>query len=182
MKRILVSLLALLFAALAPVQADNLFRNGDIFEMRLSGPPEEFTKEFNLVLTVDEGSVNLPLIGRVTAVGMSSTQLASSIERRLKDAKIFTIANVNITQNSSQNQRIIIVGGSVRQPGKQIWIPDLTLTGAISAAGGPTEFAKDGMRIIRGGRATSYSRKAIRKNPTLDPKIEPNDSVEQEGE
>jgi hypothetical protein len=38
------------------------------------------------------------------------------------------------------------------------------------------------MRIIRGGRATSYSRKAIRKNPTLDPKIEPNDSVEQEGE
>jgi len=182
MKRILVSLLALFIAALSPVRADNLFRNTDVFEMRLSGPPEEFTKEFNLVLTVDEGSVTVPLIGRVAAAGLSSSQLAASIERRLKDAKIFTIANVNITQNVQQNQRTFIVGGSVRQPGRQIWIPELTLTGAISAGGGPTEFAKDGMKIIRAGRATLYSRKAIKKNPSLDPKVEPGDIVEQDGD
>ena len=182
MKRILICLLSFLATALPPARADNLFRNGDVFEMRLSGPPEEFTREFSLVLTVDEGSVNLPLIGRVSAVGMSSTQLASSIERRLKEAKIFTIANVNITSNPSQNQRTIIVGGSVRAPGRQPWIPDLTLTGAISAAGGPSEFMKDGMKIIRGGKATQYSRKAIKKNPALDPKVEPGDIVEQEGD
>ena len=182
MKRILICLLALLAIAPSRVHAENLFRNGDVFEMRLSGPPEEFTREFNLVLTVDEGSVNLPLIGRVTAVGMSSTQLASSIEQRLKQAKIFTIANVNITVNASQNQRTIIVGGSVRAPGRQTWIADLTLTGAISAAGGPGDFAGDGIKIIRAGKAQRYSRKAIKKNPGLDPKVEPGDIIEQEGD
>ena len=183
MKTILLCLFSFLALALPRVHAgDNTFRNGDVFEMRLSGPPEEFTREFNLVLTVDEGSVNIPLLGRVAAAGMSSTALASSIERRLMEAKIFTKANVNITSNQGLNQRTMIVGGSVRAPGKQPWIPDLTLTGAISSAGGPTEFAKDTMKIIRQGRATIYSRKAIKKNPSLDPKVEPGDIIEQEGD
>ena len=181
MKKIILCLLSLLVIALPRVQAQNTFRNGDVLEMRLSGPPEEFTREFNLVLTVDEGTVNLPLIGRVRAAGLSSSALAASIERQLKDAKIFTIANVNINSNSGKD-RIIIVGGSVRSPGKQPWIQDLTLTGAISGAGGPTEFAKDTMKIIRGGKAQTYSRKAIKKNPASDPRVEPGDIVEQEGD
>lgn len=184
MKKILLSLFALLafLAITAPrLHAQNQFRNGDVLEMRLSGPPEEFTREFNIVLTVDEGTVNLPLIGRVAAAGMTSSALAASIERRLKEAKIFTIANVNINSNSGKD-RIIIVGGAVRQPGKQPWIPDLTLTGAISGAGGPSDFAKDTMKIIRGGRAVTYSRKAIKKNPGTDPKVEPGDIIEQEGD
>ena len=180
MKRILLCLIFLLVFGFPRVHADSIFRNGDVFDMRVSGPPEEFTREFSMTLTVDEGTVNLPLIGRVAAVGMSSTALATSIERRLKEAKIFTIANVNINLNGSP--RTIIVGGAVRLPGKQAWIPDLTLTGAISAAGGPTEFLRDGMKIIRGGRAQVYSRKAIKKNPSLDPRVEPGDIVEQEGD
>ena len=181
MKRTLICLLSLLIIALPRIHAENLFKNGDVLEMRLSGPPEEFTREFSLVLTVDEGSVTVPLIGRIPAVGMSATALSSTIERRLKEAKIFTIANVNINSNSGKD-RIVIVGGSVRAPGKQPWIQDLTLTGAISSAGGPSEFAKDTMKIIRGGRATSYSRKAIKKNPSTDPKVEPGDIIEQEGD
>ena len=181
MKKIILSLLSLLLIALPRLQAQNTFRNGDVLEMRLSGPPEEFTREFNIVLTVDEGTVNLPLIGRVAAAGMSGSALAASIERRLKEAKIFTIANVNINSNSGKD-RIIIVGGSVRSPGKQPWIQDLTLTGAISGAGGPSEFAKDTMKIIRGGKAQSYSRKAIKRNPGTDPRVDPGDIIEQEGD
>ncbi|MEO6785757.1 MAG: polysaccharide biosynthesis/export family protein [Chthoniobacteraceae bacterium] len=182
MKHLTVIVLSLLAIALPQVHADSKFRNGDVFEMRLSGPPEEFTREFNIVLTVDEGSVNVPLIGHIQAVGKSSTQLASEIENRLKQAKIFTIANVNITANTSVNQRFIIVGGSVRQPGRQPWVADLTLTGAISAAGGPNDFPGDGMKIIRGGVAERYSRKAIKKNPALDPKVQSGDIVELEGD
>lgn len=172
-----------LFVMFAPgVCADTRFRNGDVFELRLSGPPEEFTREFNIVLTVDEGSVNLPLIGRIQAVGKTSTQLATEVETRLKQAKIFTIANVNITANVGGIPRFIIVGGSVRQPGRQQWVADLTLTGAISAAGGPGDFAGDGMKIVRGGVAERYSHKAIKRNPALDPKVQPNDIIEQEGD
>lgn len=182
MKRFTLLLLSLLAIGQPQIHADSVFRDGDVFEMRLSGPPEEFTREFNLVLTVDEGSVNLPIIGRVRAAGMSSSQLATSIERSLKAAKIFTIANVNITVNTNQNQRTIIVGGSVRTPGRQPWIAGLTLTGALSAAGGPGDFAGDGIKIVRDGRATKFSRKAIKKDPALDPKVQPGDIIEQEGD
>ena len=182
MKRTLALLLTFLAITLPAARAGNTFREGDAFEMRLSGPPEEFTKEFNVVLTVDDGKINLPLIGRISAVGMTSTQLASTIEQRLRQAKIFTVANVNITATQGGTPRTIIVGGAVHLPGKQNWVSELTLMGAISAAGGPTEFLKDGMRIIRAGKATTYSRKAIRKNPALDPKVEPGDIIEQEGD
>lgn len=180
MKKFTSLLLVILSLLLSAGASDSIFRNGDVFEMRLSGPPEEFTREFNLVLTVDEESVNVPLIGRVRAAGLSSTQLAQSIEKRLKDEKIFTIANVNITTNQNTNQRTIIVGGAVRAPGRQPWLTDLTLTGAMSAGGGPNEWAGDSVKIIRGGRATKYSRKALRKDPSLDPKIQPGDIIEVE--
>ncbi|MEI7820714.1 MAG: polysaccharide biosynthesis/export family protein [Verrucomicrobiota bacterium] len=103
MKRILTFLLTAIAIALPAARAGNTFREGDVLEMRLSGPPEEFTKEFNVVLTVDEGKVNQPLIGRISAAGMTSTQLASSIEQRLKQAKLFTVANVNITPTSAKS-------------------------------------------------------------------------------
>jgi polysaccharide export outer membrane protein len=182
MKRILIFLLFLLACLLPQAHADNVFRNGDVFEMRLSGPPEEFTREFSVVLTVDEGSVNLPLIGRIPAVGLSSSQLASVIETRLKQAKIFTIANVNITVNTTQNQRTLIVGGAVRVPGRQPWVADLTLTGAIGAAGGFGDFAKDTIKVVRAGKAEVYSRKMIRKDPSRDPKIQPGDYIEVQGD
>jgi protein involved in polysaccharide export with SLBB domain len=108
-------------------------------------------------------------------------QLATAIERRLKDEKIFTIANVNITQNANQNQRTIIVGGAVRAPGRQPWFSDLTLTAAITAAG-LSEWATDGIKLTRGNRALRFSRKAIKKDPSLDPKVLPGDVVEVEGD
>ena len=145
---------------------------------------EEFTREFNLVLTVDQGAVTVPLIGRIPARGLTSSGLATVIENRLKQAKIFTIANVNITVNSNANApaRTIIVGGSVRSSGRQQWIADLTLTGAISAAGGRSDFAKDGIKVIRSGRAQQYSWKALKKDPSIDPKILSGDIIDVEGD
>ena len=90
MKRILTFLLTAIAIALTAARAGNTFREGDVLEMRLSGPPEEFTPEFNLVLIVDEGRVKLPIIGSVDAVGLSRMELAAVIEKRLRDAKIFS--------------------------------------------------------------------------------------------
>ena len=180
--RWLPPVIALLLALVPNLRAADVLRNGDQIEMRLSGPPEEFTREFNLILTVNEDSVNIPLIGRIPAAGLSSTQLAQSIEKRLKDGKFFTSANVNINANVAGNtpQRTIIIGGAVRAPGRQQWTPDLTLTAAITAAG-LSEWATDGIKLTRGGRALRFSRKAIKKDPGLDPKIQPNDVIEVEG-
>jgi len=179
MKRFAFFLLSLLTITLLPARADSVFCDGDVFEMRVSGPPDEFTREYNLVLTVGGGAVTVPIIGRVKAAGMSGSELATAIETRLKQAKIFTVANVNITVK--ENPRTMIVAGSVRLPGKYPWSTNLTLMAAIGAAGGPAEFATDGIRVIRAGKAERHSTKEIRKNPSLDPKVQPGDFIEQEG-
>ncbi len=179
MNRAIVSLFSLLVLALPCVAADNALRDGDFFEMKLSGPPEELTREFNVTLTVDQGAVTVPLIGRVPVKGLTSSELASEIEGRLKRAKIFSAANVSITGTP---QRFFFIGGSVRVPGKQSWTSDFTLTAAINAAGGPGEFASDKIKLVRNGKVQTFSRKAISKNPSLDPKIQPGDNIELDGQ
>jgi polysaccharide export outer membrane protein len=156
-------------------------QNGDIIQMRLSGPPEEYTREFAIEqLSVDDGMVSVPMIGRVKAAGLTPAQLGSAIEKQLIAAKIFTVANVNI--NTMAQQRFIIAGGAVRGPGRQLWSQGLTLTAAISAAQGPAEWAEDTVRLIRNGQVFKYSRKAIKADPKLDPKLLPSDVIEVEGE
>lgn len=161
--------------------ASAVLQNGDVIDMRLSGPPEEYTREFSIQqMSVDDGSVTVPMIGRVRAAGLTPAQLGAAIEKRLIDEKFFSFANVNI--NTMQQQRFVIVGGAVRAPGRQIWTQNLTLTAAISAAGGPAEWIEDTVRLIRGGQVARYSRKAIKENPALDPKLSPGDVIEAEGE
>jgi polysaccharide biosynthesis/export protein len=155
-------------------------QNGDVVQMRLSGPPEEYTREFAIELSIDDGTLTVPMVGRVRAAGLTPAQLGSAIEKRLIEEKIFTLANVNI--NTMQQQRFVIVGGAVRAPGRQLWSQNLTLTAAISAAGGPAEWIEDTVRLIRGGQVARYSRKAIKENPSLDPKLQPGDVIEAEGE
>lgn len=157
-----------------------VLQNGDVIQMRLSGPPEEYTREFAVEITVDDGTINVPMIGRVRAAGITPAQLSAAIEKQLIEQKIFTIANVNI--NTQQTPRFIIVGGSVRSPGRQQWTQGLTLSASISAAAGPAEYAEDGVRLTRGGQVYRYSRKAIKDNAKLDPKLQPGDVVEVEGE
>ena len=181
--KILLCLIAFILTLPARVSADELFKNGDQFEMRLSGPPEEFTREFNLMLRVSDGTVNLPIVGRIPAVNLTSNQLAQMIEKRLKDEKIFTIANVNISLNANQNPRTFIIGGAVRQSGRQPWSEDLTLMAAISAAGGTSEWVKDRIKITRNGRPLApYSLKAIKKGTMPDPKVLAGDVIDVEGD
>jgi protein involved in polysaccharide export with SLBB domain len=167
-------------SAASPIPS-RVLQNGDVVDMRLSGPPDEYTKEFAIPqMAVEDGTVTIPMVGRVRAAGLSPSQLGAAIEKRLIEEKIFSVANVNI--NMLQIPRYVIVGGAVRGPGRQLWTQNLTLTAAISAAGGPAEYIEDTVRLIRGGQVARYSRKAIKANPTLDPKLFPDDVVEAEGE
>lgn len=165
------------------LRAEQTVRNGDVFEFRLSGAAVEYLQEFvNLAVVVDNGSVNVPIIGRVNAQGMTTTQLSAAIEKKYREEKIFTnpIVALNPVQ-TAVNQRSVIVGGAVRAPGQRPWSAELTLTAAIAMAGGADDFAKDTIKIIRDQKAFEYSRKKIAKDPTLDPKVLPNDMISIDG-
>lgn len=178
--RSLLLALTLSLAAVAGSQAQTKLNDGDQLTMAVSGAPREYTQEYDLNYTVDDGTVNVPNLGRIKAVGLTATQLSTLVEKRLKEEKIFT--NPTVVINLVGSPRFITVGGSVRGPGRVQWTPNMTLTMALASAGGPAEFAEDKVYIVRGGQREIFSRKELRKDPSKDPKVLQNDYIELTGE
>jgi protein involved in polysaccharide export with SLBB domain len=172
-------LLVLLSAVLAPaVFAGAVLRAGDPVEMRISGVPADEQTQVNNVYTVDSnGMVNMPYINKVRAEGLTPGQLASAIENGYKAAGIFT--NPTITIMMQPQTRFVNVGGAVRAPNRIPFTEDMTLLAAISAAGGFNDFAdQKRVRLLRGSEAKMYDVRQFRKDPGLDPKLQPGDKVE----
>ncbi|MEO8350316.1 MAG: polysaccharide biosynthesis/export family protein [Chthoniobacteraceae bacterium] len=154
-----------------------IFRLGDIFEMRLGGVPMEEAQSFAAAYTIGgDGTVNIPLIGQVRALGLTQSQLEREIEKRFIDEKFFRWPTVTI--NVPISTRYVTVGGDVRSPNRIGWSADMTLLGAITTCGGPNEYAGDRINLIRDGKVIPYSRKKLQRDPALDPKVAPGDRIE----
>lgn len=150
------------------------FQIGDMVVVTFSGievpipPHSERIKE--------DGNITLPLIGAVKAVGKTPGELQKEIQG-LYVPKYYVRLTVTVTQATDQ---VFYVTGEVRIPGpKPYSATGVTVTQAISAAGGPTEFARKGrVQLTRanGARVQIDYDKALR-DPKLDPKVFPGDSV-----
>ncbi len=172
-------LVFLLLAAGAPVVlGDSVLRPGDPVELRISGVPAEEQAQVNNVYTVDaSGMVNMPYINKVRAEGLTPSQLGGAIEGSYKSARIFT--NPTITIVMQPQSRFVNVGGAVRAPNRVSYTEDMTLLTAINAAGGFNDFAdQKRVRLLRGSEARVIDVRQIRKEPGLDPKLQPGDKIE----
>ena len=153
------------------------FRPGDAFELRMTGMPMEDSQMYALQFTIGtDGFVNIPLGGQVRAVGLTQSQLERAIEQRLIEQKIFRFPTATI--NVPAQARFVTVGGNVRGPNRIAWSSDLSILSAISAVGGPGEFAGDRVELIRAGKMSSFSMKKLRKDPLQDSKLVPGDQLE----
>ena len=135
-------------------------------------------KPVNNIYTVDaNGMVNMPYINKVRAEGLTPAQLASAIENGYKSARIFT--NPTITIVMQPQNRFVNVGGAVRAPNRIPYTEDMTLLTAISASGGFNDYAdQKHVRLLRGNEAKVYDVRQFRKDPGLDPKLQPGDKIE----
>jgi polysaccharide export outer membrane protein len=121
--------------------------------------------------TVDaEGQVSLPLIGSVSARGLTTAQLSGAIAARLKQSYIrepSVAVEVEV-------YRPFFVLGEVTYPGQYPYVPNMTVENAIAIAGGFTPRAsRDRVTVTRKvqGVATRYSlppRYPIRPGDTLE--------------
>ena len=179
MRTILASLMLLLGATMG-LRAQSKLNDGDLFQMSVSGAPREYTAEYDLQYTVDDGTISVPNVGRVKVIGLTPTQVAAAVEKRLKDEKIFT--NPTVIINVAASQKTLTIGGAVRNPGRHPWAPNMTLTMAIATASGPAEFATDKVRIVRNGQRQEFSRKLLKKDPSGDPKVLSGDYIELDGD
>lgn len=125
------------------------------------------------------GRITMPLVGRIDAVGLSTTELGKTIEKRLGEKYM---RDPNVTVSLKETSSHVTVDGSVRQPGIYPAIGPLTLIQAIALARGTDELANPHrvaiFRMIDGKRmAAAFDLTSIRRGKTPDPLIYPGDTV-----
>ncbi len=121
----------------------------------------------------DSGEIALPLDVRVQAAGKKTGELAEEI--RKKYDTFYRRLSVNVRQDD----RFFYVGGAVRKPDRHQYAGEMTLLGAIKAAGDFTDFAKrNKVQVVRqdGTRLVVDCKKALR-DPRFDVPIYPNDNI-----
>lgn len=157
---------------------DAVLRPGDQIEIRIGGVPAEEVSQVTGVYTVDgDGFINMPHIGKVRAAGATQSQLQGAIESTYKSQQIYT--NPSITLAVPNTARFVDVGGDVRAQQRVPFTADLTVLGAITAAGGFTEYADQGkVRLLRDGKVILINIKDVRKDPTKDIKLKPGDKIQ----
>jgi polysaccharide export outer membrane protein len=176
MRKLLFALL--LFAFVPGILADAVLRPGDPVDLKIAGVPSDEQTQVDNVYTVDaDGMVNMPYINKVRAAGLTPGQLSSAIESSYRSARIFT--NPTITIIMQPQTRFVNVGGAVRTPARIPFTEDMTLLASINAAGGFNDFAdQKRVRLLRGNEAKVYDVRQFRRNPGLDPKLQPGDRIE----
>jgi polysaccharide export outer membrane protein len=130
------------------------------------------------------GRITMPLIGRVDAVGVGTTELSTIIAKRL-DEKYLRNSNVVVSLKESASQ-VVTVDGSVRQPGIYPATTPLSLVQVIAAARGTDDLANPRrvaiFRTIGGKRmAAAFDLTSIRRGEMQDPAVYPGDTVVVDG-
>jgi polysaccharide export outer membrane protein len=93
-----------------------------------------------------KGELNLPLVGRIRAGGLTVPEFEQELEARLKEYVVEPRVSVSVTEYRSQPVSII---GAVQRPGVQQLRGKRTLIEMLSLAGGPTNDAGYTVKITR---------------------------------
>ena len=148
MNRQLVAVVLLVVALLpwAPLEAGGGYRlhPGDLIDISVWG--EENLRAQTRVLP--DGSISFPLAGRINVKGKTSTQVERALSGRLK--KYIPDAQVSVVVRSPDGNRVFVLG-KVTRPGAVVMMTStMTVTQALSMAGGLTRFAKENkIKILR---------------------------------
>ena len=149
------------------------FHVGDTVLVSLSGLPQEIPIHQEPIK--EDGTITMPDIGHVQAAGKTAGELQNEIYN-LYVPKLYRHLTVTI----NPGERVYYVTGEVKQPGRQLYVGQMTVTKAITTAGDFTDFANHKkVWLIRanGQRIKVNCNKAI-QDSSLDPQVYPNDQIQ----
>jgi polysaccharide export outer membrane protein len=163
-------------AASTPGNAGYLVGPQDVLDVTVYQAPD-LTKT---VQVAEDGAINLPLLGQVSAAGKSPSRLEKEIQGRL-NARYMKSAQVTVFVKEYNSQRVT-VEGSVKNPGVFPLRGDETLMQVIAKSGGlDRERASSDVVIFRtadGVRtATRFDISAIHGGSEQDPRVLPGDVI-----
>jgi len=149
------------------------FHVGETVIVDLTGTADQIPEHSEPIK--EDGTITLPYIGAVQAAGKTTGQLQNEI-LNLYVPKYY----VRLTVTVKSDDRVYYVGGEVKQPGRQLYVGETTVTRAIQSAGDFTDFANRGkVWLVRanGKRIKVNCNKAL-ENPSLDPPVYPGDQIQ----
>lgn len=163
-------------SAVVHVLPDYQIGTTDTLQVDVFGVPE-----LSQTVQVDNaGNIELPLIGRVPAQGVTTGELSKRIATELNGKYVKDpIVSVTVKDPSSQK---VTVDGEVTQPGVYEITPRMTLTQAVALAKGPDNVADiHNVSIVRstpnGRVSTAYDLDAIHDGKATDPFVQANDEI-----
>jgi protein involved in polysaccharide export with SLBB domain len=107
----------------------------DVFEVRVYGEPE-LTGPYRVAM---DGTIDYPLAGRLSVVGLRSGEIQQLLVTKLKDGYLKK-PQVTVTVKERNSQKITVFG-QVAKPGQVPYYPNMTIVDAIANAGGFTGIA-----------------------------------------
>jgi protein involved in polysaccharide export with SLBB domain len=115
----------------------------DVFDVRVFGEPD-LTGTYRVAA---DGTIDFPLIGRLTVRGKTPAQLADEIQNKL--VQFIKRPQVSVLLKESNSKKVTIYG-QVQHPGTISYVDAMTITQAISQAGGLGAMAaREGARVTR---------------------------------
>jgi polysaccharide export outer membrane protein len=130
----------------------------------------------------DNGNVELPLIGDVGVIGLTTQEIENRLYQALREMYP-SVTEVDITLLEATSQVVHVIG-QVNVPGKYNYLEDTNAWEAIRDAGGPTDLASlDDVRVVksrsRGGSSRLANIDAALEYGTVDqlPDLDPGDTV-----
>jgi polysaccharide export outer membrane protein len=161
-------LAAVLLAPHAQAQVDESFikeyRIGakDVLEITVVELPE-----LNQTLRVSEdGSITLPLIGKVMIDGLAKEEVEKKLAALLLEQNYVKNARVTVFIKEYQSKRVALIG-AVNKPGMYELVGRMTLLQLISQAAGLTEQASSELFVLREGKDDSQTRIVIDLNELI---------------
>jgi protein involved in polysaccharide export with SLBB domain len=107
----------------------------DVFEVRIYQEPD-LSGTYRVG---SDGAIAFPLLGPLTVSGLTPSEVAALVTRRLRDGYI---KNPQVTLTVKEyNSKKILVLGAVARPGEYPFVEDMSIVSAIAQAGGFTRVA-----------------------------------------
>jgi polysaccharide export outer membrane protein len=129
---------------------------GDSVSVRLYGRPEFDTTTY----VSDDGTIPIPLAGRVPVQGLSPADAAASIAKALKKGQYLVDPQVTVTVQQSRSQMVSVLG-AVQHPGRYGIESSSTVIDALASAGGVGESGSDVVWLLRPGKAGAIERTGV---------------------
>jgi polysaccharide export outer membrane protein len=118
----------------------------------------------------DEGSISVPLLGRVPATGLTTAELEQAIAARLKERKV--LENPAVAAEVTVFRPVFILG-EVNKPGEYPYQSGMTVMAAAAVAGGFTYRASEShMAVVR-----TTNGRTVEGEAELNTKLQPGDVV-----